>query len=84
MGSLLILLGSQVFTIKRLSVVVPAARDPVARKIRLRRMKDAEDEESAGQVMKGMKDLAKARRGSRDEVEERQPLKYEQVLVLHA
>ncbi|GAV08468.1 hypothetical protein RvY_18151 [Ramazzottius varieornatus] len=48
---------------------VPAPRDPVARKIRLRRMKDAGDEESAGQVVKGMKDLAKARRASPDELE---------------
>ena len=33
--------------------------------------------------MKGRKDLAKARRGSRDEAEERQPPKYEQVQFLY-
>ena len=55
--------------------LVPA-KDPVARKLRLRRNNQADDEESAGQVLKGMKDLAKekTRRGSRDELE-REPVR---------
>ncbi|OQV19254.1 Protein flightless-1 [Hypsibius exemplaris] len=53
------------------------AKDPVGRKIRLaRRANQADDEEGAGQVLKGMKDLVKdkTRRGSHD-VLEREPVK---------
>lgn len=64
-------------TKKNIFVIVVPVRDPVARKIRLRtgRVKGDEEDENAGQVIKGMKDLAKARKGSREDLLEREPVK---------
>ncbi|XP_055346232.1 protein flightless-1 homolog [Paramacrobiotus metropolitanus] len=57
-------------------------KDPVARKIRLRRMKGDGDDESAGQVLKGMKDVARMRKGSQDDLDREPVVKSRKVTEL--